>query len=304
MQAIKRRNPLTESFLVQLDVDLEGAGIEDTNALRVQLANKSPTEASRSEGCPMQQLHLDHAPVYGDNGIAAYNEPSGNPNLSSTVQQQQQPAFNFTETTEMTDESIAFMSMGGNTFDLPNRPAGQTPGSNPSSGMHQSPQSFNNPEMEITPDTSAGERLTPGSQYNSSGHASNKSYSPSNLWQSDNGSTNNNNNNINSTTNAFADFDMHNYQPSNDNQGFVLPSGWGSSGTGMTPGGGTGMTPSGGTGFTPGPTGYTPNVSGMGDMLNMSDAEWNQMMDNMQYNDWQTGLDHSEVLTINGRKIG
>src|ERR1700759_667273 len=62
MQAIKRRNPLTESFLVQLDVDLEGAGIEDTNSLRTQLVGKSPTEASRSEGCPMTQLHLDHRP--------------------------------------------------------------------------------------------------------------------------------------------------------------------------------------------------------------------------------------------------
>lgn len=27
MQALKRKNPLTESFLVQLDLDLEGAGI-------------------------------------------------------------------------------------------------------------------------------------------------------------------------------------------------------------------------------------------------------------------------------------
>jgi hypothetical protein len=28
MQALKARNPLTESFLVQLDVDLEGTGLE------------------------------------------------------------------------------------------------------------------------------------------------------------------------------------------------------------------------------------------------------------------------------------
>ena len=27
MQALRRKNPLTESFLVQLDLDLEGAGI-------------------------------------------------------------------------------------------------------------------------------------------------------------------------------------------------------------------------------------------------------------------------------------
>ena len=28
MQALKRRNPLTESFIVQLDLDLAGAGID------------------------------------------------------------------------------------------------------------------------------------------------------------------------------------------------------------------------------------------------------------------------------------
>ena len=28
MQALRRRNPLTDSFLVQLDVDLEGTGLE------------------------------------------------------------------------------------------------------------------------------------------------------------------------------------------------------------------------------------------------------------------------------------
>lgn len=29
MQVLKRKNPLTESFLVQLDVDLEGTGLDD-----------------------------------------------------------------------------------------------------------------------------------------------------------------------------------------------------------------------------------------------------------------------------------
>ena len=34
MQALRRRNPLTESFLVQLDVDLEGTGLEIDNFSR------------------------------------------------------------------------------------------------------------------------------------------------------------------------------------------------------------------------------------------------------------------------------
>lgn len=32
MQALRRRNPLTESFLVQLDVDLEGTGLENVRS--------------------------------------------------------------------------------------------------------------------------------------------------------------------------------------------------------------------------------------------------------------------------------
>lgn len=31
MNALKKKNPLTESFLVQLDVDLEGLGMRNSN---------------------------------------------------------------------------------------------------------------------------------------------------------------------------------------------------------------------------------------------------------------------------------
>jgi hypothetical protein len=31
MHAIKRRNPLAESFLVQLEIDMEGSGMDDPN---------------------------------------------------------------------------------------------------------------------------------------------------------------------------------------------------------------------------------------------------------------------------------
>jgi hypothetical protein len=41
MQALKSKNPLTESFLVQLDVDLEGSGLSiPTNASRYQSGEK------------------------------------------------------------------------------------------------------------------------------------------------------------------------------------------------------------------------------------------------------------------------
>jgi hypothetical protein len=317
MQAIKRRNPLTESFLVQLDVDLESAGIENAGSLRLQAQNgQAQTTPNRSEGCPMEHMHLQGssgpagAPTYGDIGLAAYNQPNGNPDLSSTSQSVPNPTFNYTEITEMTDESMGFMSMGG-TFDLPTRPSGQSPVSNSSSGLQRSPQSYS---MDTSPDVSSGEHLTPGSSTGlnvPSGRTSNTGYSPTN---------NSNNNNfwppvpasenmatttlrasepaglthmMGSNSNAYTDYDPLNYPASTTaNETFALPSNWGTGGVG---GGSLG----GGTGFTPGPsTGFTPGASGMGDMLNMSDAEWSSLMENMDQfsGGWDSGLDHNENI--------
>lgn len=301
MQAIKRRNPLTESFLVQLDVDLESAGIDDASSLRVQLQGDPQGMPTRSEGCPMEHMHLEHPPTYGDIGLAAYNVPSGNPNLASTSTVSQPPTFNYTEATEMTDESLGFMPLGG-TFELPSRPSGQSPGSNPSSGLHRSPQSYN-PDMDTSPDVSSGEHLTPNSstQHNMSGHTSNTSYSPknNNLWQTENMANNLRSSEpagltgmMGNNSNAFAEFETMTFPTStaNDQSGFVLPTNWSSSGGG----GGSGFTP-GPSGMTPGVTsGMTPGALGMGDMMTFSDAEWNTLMENMQFNEWDSGVGHSE----------
>ena len=48
MQAIKKKNPLTESFLVQLMIDLEGTDFDTpSNNSRVNLHLKKPGEVSR-----------------------------------------------------------------------------------------------------------------------------------------------------------------------------------------------------------------------------------------------------------------
>jgi hypothetical protein len=80
MHAIKRKNPLTESFLVQLDVDLEGAGLEDTRALRQHLPKQFNT-TNRTPACPQDHLAMpdpaqaSQIPTYGDRGLALYNQP-------------------------------------------------------------------------------------------------------------------------------------------------------------------------------------------------------------------------------------
>ncbi|KAK3708906.1 hypothetical protein LTR37_011236 [Vermiconidia calcicola] len=305
MQAIKRKNPLTESFLVQLDVDLEGAGLEDGRAFRNQLSSKDATAASRSEGCPMEQLHLDKVPTYGDLGVASFTNPnseglaafpSSNSGTSVTnpTSSAQQPTFDFSNMEEMTGNSNVGFIASSTQFELPNRPAGQSPssnqGSNQGSNMYRSPQSFN-PEMDISPDASSGDHLTPNSStqshQNLSAHTSHTGYSPPNMNQY--GSSSNDPGRVTglfdrNATSYSTDFDMHNFSASamdNQQQGFVLPSNWGS----------------GGTGLTPGPTGFTPGASGMNDMMGMSDADWSQMIDNMNVAGWDTGLDpHADML--------
>lgn len=51
MQALRRKNPLTESFLVQLDLDLESAGIPG-------LKHQSYSPRSNQGGCSSQMQNL------------------------------------------------------------------------------------------------------------------------------------------------------------------------------------------------------------------------------------------------------
>ena len=314
MQAIKRKNPLTESFLVQLDVDLEGAGIENTADLRTNAQNPKPFAPTRAEACPSEHLVMGHQTTYGDLGLSSYNDPNSTSNLTSTAPSQPsvpsvQSSFGYTDLSNMNEEHhMGFMA--SSEFSLPNRQ--RSPASGPSSGMHRSPQ-----EMDVSPGASTGEHRTPNSsshqsQQNLSAHTSHTGYSPQNMQQSSNeqptpgrlGASLFNPNDA-----AFStDFDMHSFPTSTaDNQppGFVLPSNWGSSGTGLTPGP-TGMTPGTGSGFTPSGTGFTPGPSGMNDMINMSDADWQSMMDSMGFQpDWETGVGHAESLQsmMNNRRM-
>ena len=304
MQALKRKNPLTESFLVQLDVDLEGAGLEDSRSLRAQPPLNKPATANRAPACPTEHLGISGAPTYGDIGLAVYNNPTTNTPIASTASEQQ-PAFGY-------EDHLANMTVGSNggfisnatNFDLPNR-AARSPGSNQSSGIHRSPQSFN-PDMDTSPDGSGsgGGHQTPNSstQQNMSTHTSHTGYSPQNIQQSSDtppsGRMPNEHGRLgagifaHNDTSYSTDFDMHSFPASaadQQQQGFVLPTDWGAA-SGLTPG------MSGSTGFTPGPTGFTPGAN-MGDMMGMTDADWNQMMDNMNFNnEWDSGLNHPETV--------
>lgn len=292
MHAIKRKNPLTESFIVQLDVDLEGAGLENSHELRVSAPLSDVV--NKPSGCPtallaMQTTVPNCGVTYGDNGLAMYNEPHKQ-DAPMTSSASTADAFGYPVVATMEDTK-AFSA-----FSIPTR--------NRSS---ESSRAQISPDMDMSP-ANSGDLRTPGSQNNgSSTQTSHTGYSPQNQAQNNpqhtaNGLTSLQNQ---ATTSARAhgifengdvdfstDFEIHSFPASsshNQQSGFVLPQGWGSGGsTGMTPGV-TGMTP-GPTGMTPGSTEMTPGA----DMMGMSEADWTQVLEGFQTWDSGSGAGHDQ----------
>lgn len=300
MHAIKRKNPLTESFLVQLDVDLESAGLEDARTLRVQ-SPRVPGMPHRSSGCPTAHIGLQSVvddvlnpnsghprPTYGDNGAAAFT----NPNQTSHFMPSGANAEDFGyPTVEMKDYLTDSPRLT-----LPNRK--RTPGSTHGSGAYRSPQSLDNKaEMDTSPDTGNDHRTpssTSQSQINPSSHTSNTGYSPQTQNHPIEGSNSLKQDEVrftqsfNPPSTAFgAEFDMSSFPTSmpdsQQHPGYTLTQNWSDGYPGMS----TGMTPSG----------------GLNDLMNMSDADWNQVIDGLQ--DWGPGLSHdaSAQETIGNRRV-
>ena len=321
MHAIKRKNPLTESFLVQLDVDLEGAGLENTSELRAAMPpsqRQYNNKFSSSSGCPASSTQEGNGssrpPTYGDIGLAAYNDPNAATSIPLTsdapVKGSTFGAYSVPGLRGQSNGAEAFVASGGQ-FELQNRQQ-RSPGSQQSSGI--SPRPYN-PDMDTSPDGSGvgNDRPTPNSsthsQNNFSSHTSNTTYSPPNMQQqadlTNGGGGMQHTGNLfdqNAATdpNAFtaADFDMHSF-PANDNpsSGFIM---WDADLNGDLPsGGGTGFTPGPSSGFTPGPIptmGFTPtNSNNHGNdgamdnnpsadfmgLSNWSEAEWNAVLSGM-----------------------
>ncbi|KAK6395382.1 hypothetical protein LTR65_000853 [Meristemomyces frigidus] len=289
MHAVKRKNPLTESFLVQLDVDLEGAGLEDSRSLRMQAVPQQPAVADRSPGCPftLGMKPPIRVPTYGDTGLSSYNDPNQRVNLAPSASNDAEP---FGYTRGDMSHSIA----APRATELPSRQ--RTPGSMQGSATYRSPQSGDNFDMDLSPDGS-GDQRTPSStsfsQQNASSHTSHTGHSPANQQQSSGGVPRDLaglSGIFDPNNNSFSpDFDMHNFPASTtDPQGFVLPQNWDEGRTGFTPGP---------TGMTPGRTGMTPG-SGMEELANamgLSDADWNQVLDG--FGNWDSGVERDQGVS-------
>ena len=329
MHAIKRRNRLTESFLVQLDVDLEAAGLEDARMLR-QSMPKPPTTTDRTHGCATMGLNAtDPASAcrntaYGDTGLAVYNNPDASHVPLIPVTAGITNPYEFSNQTTSDPSFSSFMPNDRNQFDVATREQ-RSPGSLHTindSNQYRSPANLTT-DMDTSPDGSGsgsggGGQLTPGSQQNNSSHTSNTAYSPHNAQsipqshhhqqqqhpqpqqasqqsQFYNNSATHNPQFFNPNDPAFAtsNFDTSylaaaatsfdtSQQQQQPNLEYTTSQIWEMSGsdTGLTPGG-------------PG-----------ADIMNMSDVDWNQMMEGL--GDWnqQVLLGHEErgggVGTIEG----
>lgn len=253
MHAIKRKNPLTESFIVQLDVDLEGAGLDNTGDLRAFVP--ASDEPSQAEACPMS-AYMGMQPVtYDDDEITKYNESRKANGAGLAVPSVLSGGFGYDIMEDHNQHAH---------FAIPTRV--RTPGSLPGS-------------MDTSPDNS-GDHRTPSSQNQGSSRTSNTAYSPAIQQQNTQpGPTQVTNNFFDptSTVNFTADFEMTNFPSMTPQSGFVLPQNWAA---GVES-----------TGLTPGVTGMTPNSA---ELMGLSEADWNQVLDGFQT--WDPGMSHEGGL--------
>ena len=339
MHAIKRKNPLTESFLVQIDVDLEGAGLENTNELRASMQPSQGYPFGRSAapaGCPntSKENGEGRPPTYGDIGLAAYNDPnaaksvpisSTAPVKGSTFGSYSVPGMR--QQNNQDSSGVNAFSGGGSRFELQNRQQ-RSPGSQQSSGVSPRPFGNNSADMDTSPDGSGGnDRPTPNSsthsQHNYSSRTSNATYSPQNTGQGPSApdlqptgagmqqSIFDQSADGTSFINT-SDFDMHTFTHpgASDTQqnGFIM---WDDGP--LNPNLShqdqqhTGFTPGPSTGFTPGPsTGFTPQPSAMGfsavESAGMGDfvGGWSEQ----DWNEIMAGMDTGQGMDGDGVVMG
>jgi hypothetical protein len=214
MHALKRKNPLTESFLVQLDVDLEGMGIDvgqrPLDQVRMAMAEMPPGAAMDSMKCsPMFEIRESQAsnskvnrfgggaPTFDNNGMSKHgnlrNPDTENPgppfhvaraNLNLTDEQRSQ-SFDYLSGAESTQYNLPNRNRSGPTFGGTGR-VNLADSLSPSASESSRSPNMNNDQQSTS--------TRSNSYKDSSSHAS---FTPPSLPDNSNSNTNNNNNNNN-----------------------------------------------------------------------------------------------------------
>ncbi|KAI6793114.1 hypothetical protein KC332_g17052 [Hortaea werneckii] len=287
MNAIKRKNPLTESFLVQLDVDMEAAGLGSARP------RNDRSTSNRGPGYPqthqtMKSTHDGCGPTYGDQGLSKYADPNSDAAAGSRSNAAQ--------------EAFGYGSQDSTSppFQLPDRrktPAGFTPGAIPGGALLRSPEGGMIFDLGNSPEGSSGR--------GSSGDNNNNNNIRTPSLSSGGSSQNRNNSSSHTSQTGYSppEQERQNSDPgcmgmlfAGNTDAFVEGFETTTTMTGQFP-------PSAKTGFTPGPTGMTPGSSsaaaaggGAQDFMSMTDADWNRIMDGMA--GWEAGATHE--LSMSG----
>jgi hypothetical protein len=258
MRAIKRKNPFTESFLVQLDVDLQSIGAEESSET---WASKQRNRNGLSN-CAPRHVGADATSCGKNNDNPSYSVTPGNSQLELTSRQRMPGIV-----------SSAGMQQTANVV-FPHEMDGVLP--------H---------EMETSPYASGGQQ-TPGSTNQS--HPTPDSHAPPYSPLIKNSLQDHQQPNclqmepnhlsamLDPGDPAFATgFDVNAFPTSSnvhgEKTGFTLQQQW----------------PGGGTGPTPGPS---MSPAGMNELVNrMSDADWSNMMESFAANGWDGALGQQDA---------
>jgi len=159
MQALRRKNPLTESFLVQLDLDLEGAGIEKpympvekknavipVNTDTVGCSSIYEIRETQSQSAPINQFANSRAG--SSNTVPQFSNSNGQPpafgtsNVGIEISPQPAPFVPLRNSTDINQEFSPHRGAppGAATFIFNND---NTPTDMDLSGDHPSPSTIN-----------------------------------------------------------------------------------------------------------------------------------------------------------------
>ena len=250
MQALKSKNPLTESFLVQLDVDLEGSGID---VPKTGIKFRQNNAADEQQKCTT---------IYEMGKQGGGNNPM--------QRQSEDMGMDYQQTLYASDPQMDLSPDMANLDRISSRTNSSHPTPSNASNKGSSHTSYTPPSHDSHVYPTAPQTAMTASGPANSAFAENMNTFASFPHHPD--SSNVDNAHI---LNMPASWDFSADGPHN-------------TGTGRVGSGGTGFTPqaSGGTGFTPGPsgTGYTPGPTGMTPIA-MPDGTW-QMPQMLEGNDW------------------
>ena len=289
MQALKGKNPLTESFLVQLDVDLEGSGVEGLSSATKSSLKRAmaavPANSDTMRCSPLydiRQSQSANAPILGEGADPGpLQSTNGTPMDFSRLFANSPYSANIPSRSKDVTRAVSTQ--------------GFVPASDYGEGM-----ASNIHDIDMSPDTSdrqnsTSDHATPST--NSNKGSSHTSFTPPNIDQDPAASTTTNTNNNNrfypsqnnsgfkpsmspntaaasSFAASFGQFFPTTEDTPKDPAGMEIPFGMAASWdyANSASGGGTGLTP-------------TATGSGSG-MSPLNEGQWTQMLEGMGWNGW------------------